>query len=129
MAVVNELIPDDTTTKTDTPKTDKIIAENIEDIVADIAKVIEQPAAEPPVNTLVPINSIKPAETTKETNVIPSTEAVPATCLCNGDIYNCGDFNYHSQAQAEYECCLREVGKDVHRLDGNSDGVACESLP
>jgi len=37
--------------------------------------------------------------------------------------YNCGDFDTHSQAQAYFD----SVG-DIDGLDGNGDGVACESL-
>ena len=41
---------------------------------------------------------------------------------------NCGDFDTWSQAQNFYEAAEGpEV--DRHRLDGDSDGIACESLP
>ena len=50
-------------------------------------------------------------------------------CSCAGDLYNCGDFATHEQAQACYEHCLATVGYDIHRLDGDGDGIACESLP
>lgn len=39
--------------------------------------------------------------------------------------YNCDDFLTQSEAQAVYEKC----GTDVNRLDGDKDGVVCESLP
>ena len=47
---------------------------------------------------------------------------------CKANIYNCADFSTQAQAQTEYEYCLSETGKDVHDLDRDSDGVACESL-
>ena len=50
-------------------------------------------------------------------------------CDCAGNLYNCSDFRTHADAQACYEHCLKVTGKDVHRLDGNGDGQACESLP
>jgi len=50
-------------------------------------------------------------------------------CDCSGNLYNCSDFKTHAEAQTCYEHCLRLTGKDVHRLDGNGDGEACESLP
>ena len=34
-----------------------------------------------------------------------------------------------AEAQAYHHCCTTEVGFDVHRLDGDKDGVACEALP
>lgn len=41
------------------------------------------------------------------------------------DIYNCSDFRYQEDAQA----VLDLDPKDPHRLDGDKDGIACESLP
>lgn len=42
----------------------------------------------------------------------------------DGD-YNCSDFDTHDQAQEVYE---RDTS-DPHGLDGDDDGIACESLP
>ena len=39
--------------------------------------------------------------------------------------YNCSDFLTQSEAQKIYEKC----GTDVNRLDGDKDGIVCESLP
>ena len=47
--------------------------------------------------------------------------AVPPAC--------CDDFSTQAEAQALYECCMAKVGYDVHRLDRDRDGVACEALP
>lgn len=58
----------------------------------------------------------------------PQSEAPPAVCDCSGNHYNCADFGSHSQAQSCYEYCKQTVGYDVHRLDGDSDGSACEAL-
>jgi len=44
---------------------------------------------------------------------------------CESDTYNCGDFSTQAEAQEVFEYC----GDDIHRLDGDGDGVACESLP
>ncbi len=44
------------------------------------------------------------------------------------DVYNCDDFKTQEEAQAKYEECKLN-GKDVNRLDGDKDGVACEHLP
>lgn len=44
------------------------------------------------------------------------------------DEYNCSDFATQPEAQAKMDECLAS-GKDVNRLDGDKDGVACESLP
>lgn len=39
--------------------------------------------------------------------------------------YNCADFKTQEEAQAVYEKC----GTDINRLDGDKDGIVCESLP
>ncbi len=44
------------------------------------------------------------------------------------DVYNCDDFATQEEAQAKMEECQLN-GKDVNRLDGDKDGVACEHLP
>ncbi len=42
--------------------------------------------------------------------------------------YNCADFETQCEAQSVMDECGSR-GKDVHGLDGNKDGVACQSLP
>ena len=66
---------------------------------------------------------------TPTTQVSPTPSAQPAVCSCSGDYYNCSDFSTHSSAQACYEYCVGQVGTDVHQLDSDGDGDACESLP
>ncbi len=44
------------------------------------------------------------------------------------DEYNCSDFSTQPEAQAFYDKAGGVKG-DVNRLDGNKDGVPCESLP
>ncbi len=46
---------------------------------------------------------------------------------CSYDKYNCGDFNTHNEAQSIYEAC-GGTSNDIHGLDGDGDGEACESL-
>ena len=57
--------------------------------------------------------------------IIPKlkTETV---CSCRSDRYNCDDFKTRRKAREKYECCMQKIGYDVHNLDGDSDGVACE---
>ena len=47
-------------------------------------------------------------------------------CIVN--IYNCSDFASNDQAMEVYEFC-GGAENDIHRLDGDKDGSACESLP
>jgi len=44
------------------------------------------------------------------------------------DEYNCEDFSTQPQAQRFFEKA-GGVSKDTNRLDGNKDGIACQSLP
>jgi hypothetical protein len=53
---------------------------------------------------------------------------LPASdCACDQDRYNCGDFGASgAEAQACYQHCMDLVGADVHHLDKDGDGDACE---
>ena len=48
--------------------------------------------------------------------------------VCDSNFYNCGDFSTHLEAQEVFEYC-GGVDNDIHRLDRDKDGIACESLP
>lgn len=47
--------------------------------------------------------------------------------ICNANKFNCPDFPTHDTAQAVYEKCMNEVKSDIHSLDADNDGQACES--
>lgn len=48
-------------------------------------------------------------------------------CPCDaGDSLNCPMFGIDMDAQACYLRCMEMVGRDVHRLDNDKDGTACE---
>ncbi|MEX0931857.1 MAG: thermonuclease family protein [Candidatus Paceibacterota bacterium] len=47
---------------------------------------------------------------------------------CSSNAYNCTDFSTHSEAQHVYQLC-GGITNDIHRLDRDKDGDACESLP
>lgn len=47
------------------------------------------------------------------------------SCDCNGNNYNCGDFNTKAEAQECFEDC-GGIKNDVHWLDDDKDGLACE---
>lgn len=64
--------------------------------------------------------------------MIPESASPTTTtsCSCSSNSYNCGDFTTHAEAQAVHDCCVAQVGYDIHKLDGtDDDGLACESLP
>lgn len=47
---------------------------------------------------------------------------------CSYNTYNCSDFLTHAEAQRVYTTC-GGVNNDIHRLDRDKDGSACETLP
>lgn len=52
-----------------------------------------------------------------------------AACSCTGDSLNCSDFSSHASAQECFSYCKSQGKGDVHKLDQDDDGSACESLP
>lgn len=58
----------------------------------------------------------------------PTSAPAGGTCSCSGDSLNCNDFGSWSSAQACYSYCVSQGAGDIHRLDGNNDGSACDSL-
>jgi micrococcal nuclease len=47
---------------------------------------------------------------------------------CSANTYNCTDFKTHLDAQNAFESCGGN-SNDIHKLDSDGDGIACESLP
>lgn len=47
-------------------------------------------------------------------------------CPCSDDTLNCPSFASGFAAQACFEKCMEERGIDVHKLDADKDGSACE---
>lgn len=60
----------------------------------------------------------------------PATESTPPEVgiVCSYNVYNCSDFSTHAEAQGVFNYC-GGITNDVHRLDADKDGSACESLP
>jgi len=48
--------------------------------------------------------------------------------ICSYNAYNCDDFSTQNEAQAVYEAC-GGLSRDIHGLDRDKDGTACDSLP
>jgi len=94
------------------------------------------PTREPsPTPTPTPITGASPTATatpspTPTASPTPSptatpTATVPACGPCAATDCDCGDFSTQAQSQA----CLEAYPSDPFNLDGDSDGIACESLP
>ena len=73
--------------------------------------------------------SLKTSAITVTAPYSPPPTPPSAPCNCTGPDLNCSDFATHAEAQACYEYCKSQGYGDVFRLDGDKDGIACESLP
>ncbi len=58
----------------------------------------------------------------------PTPALTPEEYVCTSDEYNCSDFETQEEAQAAFEACGGPE-TDIHKLDQDNDGIACESLP
>ncbi|MBI2030340.1 thermonuclease family protein [Candidatus Kaiserbacteria bacterium] len=84
------------------------------------------PSDSQPVYTPTPTPQAEPQPSPTLIPVSPPASASQYTCAAN--TYNCSDFSTHAEAQSVFEMC-GGVGHDIHKLDSNKDGEACESLP
>jgi len=48
---------------------------------------------------------------------------------CSKDVYNCANFTTYPEAQGVFDYCIKQGKGDIHRLDADGNGKACESLP
>lgn len=79
--------------------------------------------------TLVP-PTIEPTVTSTPRPTATATRPSPGGCsTCSADTYNCSDFDTQAEAQSCFDYCMEQVGYDVHGLDADNNGVACEALP
>ena len=85
------------------------------------------PAA-PPTMTPTVTETHTPTPTASPTVTPTETEAV-VPCPCTGNVRNCSDFATQRQAQACYDHCWTPTTPDIHNLDSDDDGIACETLP
>lgn len=62
-------------------------------------------------------------------DLCPDRESIvpPPICECSYNALNCSDFNTQAEAQKCYDYCKSRGNKDVHGLDGDEDGEACET--
>lgn len=82
--------------------------------IIKVAATIPAPPADQPVRSI-------------EITLPPATAVPAAVCSCSGNLYNCSNFGGHSQAQACFNYCISQGRGDIHRLDRDNDGLACEN--
>jgi len=47
---------------------------------------------------------------------------------CSSDVYNCSNFTTQAEAQSLFDFCVNEGSGDIHQIDSDGDGLACEGL-
>ncbi len=81
-----------------------------------------------PVAAVIPTVAVATATTVPA--AVPTARGLPSAgaskCDCSGNTLNCSDFISPWDAQACFLRCKEITGRDVHALDRDSDGSACE---
>jgi len=72
--------------------------------------------------------STAPVPTQTQTTTPTQTPSGGQTYTCSSNTYNCTDFTTKAEAQRVFDLC-GGVSNDIHRLDQDADGEACETLP
>ena len=79
--------------------------------------------------TLRPTITIEATPTAFVVTLAPVTPSSSNLCSCTNDKFDCKDFSSQHRAQACYNYCVSLGVGDIHALDNDNDGKACESLP
>ena len=82
-----------------------------------------------PTVTFTPLPSATPTGSATPTPTATSLDE--PVCDCSGDNLDClgNIFANRAKAQQCFEYCFRQTGLDIHLLDPNLNGMACENLP
>ncbi len=99
----------------------------LEEVVEETKKSVSEVILPPP----VPQQKVETEPVAVPTQ--PPTQQAPQNSPsksydCSGDVYNCGDFKLHLEAQNAFDYCYQINGGDIHKLDRDNNGVACEGL-
>lgn len=98
---------------------------NYEDIIEEIKEEMIEEVKQKIKEEIIP----EPIKKIEEPVIKEITEEkkTASQCNCSGNTYNCSDFKTHIEAQALFSCC-GGASNDIHGLDKDKDGLACESL-
>lgn len=95
------------------------------------AFLVADPPAGVPVTTLIPTPEVAAPAPLRAAATVPTARDLPAAaasdCDCDhGNTLNCADFADSWDAQSCYLRCMELKHLDIHGLDRDSDGDACE---
>lgn len=80
------------------------------------------PSSAPPTIEVLPTATSAPPTVAPTETPLP-TQTPVITYICDHDAYNCSD----PEAQAAFAYCMAQGAGDIHRLDGDNDGQACDN--
>jgi hypothetical protein len=83
----------------------------------------------PPIYIVTITNTPFPIVPTLSTIFPTLTPRVNVICPCDRDKLDCSDFSTRRKAQSCYDYCLSKGVGDIHELDDDGNGAACEDLP
>jgi hypothetical protein len=121
------LPPSDKATPTSTPIIEPIIIQTTEIVLSPTSytlPTLTQPATSPPLETLSATATVIFVMPTS-----PPSGSGPGICPCAADTLNCPDFPTDPDAQACMDYCISIGAGDIHNLDGNANGLACDGTP
>jgi hypothetical protein len=82
----------------------------------------------PPVSQSTPALSEAAPTAPQAKSTFPQAGTIHSleACRCDSSLYTCADFSSWSVAQACYTQCQVATGYDIHNLDPDRNGIACE---
>jgi hypothetical protein len=83
----------------------------------------------PPIYLITPTNTFLPFPLPTATSTPTRIPRNKSVCSCRIDKYNCENFLKQAQAQACFNFCFSLGAGDIHQLDPDHDGIACNGLP
>jgi len=95
----------------------------VPEVKAEPEKKVEEKKPEPEPESKEEVKKKEPEPEPEE-----EEERSSGPYICSSNKYNCTDFKTQTEAQEVFDQC-GGADNDVHKLDSNKDGEACESLP
>ena len=113
------------------PRASKTTPKESQAATAAAAQPIQKPVVtpEPKPEPVVEEKKEEPKEEKKDSEPKEEVKSEDSgDVICSRNTYNCTHFKTKEEAQKVYDQC-GGVGNDIHQLDRNKDGAACDSLP
>lgn len=126
-------IPSETPTSTPIPPTPTVVPPTVVVVATPTNTPYIVTATAPPLITPYVVTATPNPLATPYVLIVTPTASIPMPtgqvllCACVADLYNCPDFSSSNAAQACFAFCVSQGAGDIHQLDRDNDGLACES--